>query len=321
MEVETSFTQVIKEEICDLPYEKEQALSILSAFIRLNGALVFNSDGSKLTLKTESSKTAKYIYSLIKESFQDVEVSFTFRKMMRFNKSTQYLINVVNNIEEILKILEIDFLESKIPYSLTNKENKIKGYFAGLFLGSGSCSNPKSSNYHLEVYTNNEDFSLAILKLINKIKDVEFGFKIIKRRNDYVVYLKKSDQISDFLAYIGAYNACLLFEDVRVNRDFSNVSNRLINMDAHNYKKTIDNSKLQIEQIRKIDRMLGIKNISNTKLRELCYLRLKNPEATYNDLATLLSDKLEVSVSKSNINHLFIKVREMAKGGNDEDTK
>ena len=102
------------------------------------------------------------------------------------------------------------------------------------------------------------------------------------------------------------------FENVRVDRDFSNVTNRLLNCDTYNYKKTIQNSSLQIDYIKFIDKKLGIKNISNPKIKNLCLLRLQYPEATYSDLAKYLSEEMEVSISKSNINHLFRAIKELA---------
>ena len=312
MEIKQSFTRKIKEEICDLDFDEQTSKSILSSFIRINGTISFSSNGEKLILKTENSKVAKFIYSNIKKNYIDADASFSFRKIMKFNKNIQYLVNITSFVDEILKDLHIDFLEDKIPFDMTNKDEKVKGYLTGAFLATGSCNDPHSSNYHLELATRDEGFSYALIKLIHKIKDIDFNFKVIQRRNNFVVYLKKSDQIADFLSYIDANNSCLDFESIRVNRDFANVSNRLINMDTYNMKKTIEKGIEQCKQIEEIDRWLGINNITNQKLRELCYLRLENKEANYNDLAEMLSEKIGSKVSKSNINHLFIKIREMA---------
>lgn len=313
METPISFTQKIKEELCDLPFDEIKDKSLLSAFVRVNGNVVLGKGVLKLVLKTENSKVAKYIYGLIKRMYPETEVNFTFRKVMKFHKNTEYLINI-DSVDNLLKDLSIDFLDTKIPYDLTDKDQKIRGYLAGLFLCNGSCVDPKSSNYHLEIYTNNEEFSYAILKLIRKIKDVAFDFKVIQRRANYVVYLKKSDQISDFLAYIDANNSCLDFENIRINRDFANVSNRLLNMDTYNYHKTVAKAEEQVKDIQLIEKWLGIKNIGNEKIRELCFLRISNKDATYSELANLLTKKIGKTVSKSNVNHLFIKIKEMAKG-------
>ena len=319
MSTEISFTQRIKEELIELPYNETKSKSILSAFIRSSGSLNISNGDTKLLLKTENNKVAKYIYSLIKKEFPEANISFSYRIMMQFKKTTQYIININSDVDEILNVLEINYLDSKIPYNLTDKDIKIKGYLEGLFLNNGTCSNPVSSNYHLEMYTNDEFFSEAILKLIRKIKDLEFNFKIIQRRNNYVVYLKRSDQISNFLAYLEANNSCLEFESIRIDRDNANSLNRLMNMDSYNFKKTITISEQQIKDIMQIDKSLGIKNIGNEKLRELCYLRLDNKEATFSELAELLSEKINKPVSKSNVNHLFIKIKDMAKGFRHED--
>ena len=319
MSTEISFTQRIKEELIELPYNETKSKSILSAFIRSSGSLNISNGDTKLLLKTENNKVAKYIYSLIKKEFPEANISFSYRIMMQFKKTTQYIININSDVDDILNALEINYLDSKIPYNLTDKDIKIKGYLEGLFLNNGTCSNPVSSNYHLEMYTNDEFFSEAILKLIRKIKDLEFSFKIIQRRNNYVVYLKRSDQISNFLAYLEASNSCLEFESIRIDRDNANSLNRLMNMDSYNFKKTITISEQQIKDIMQIDKSLGIKNIGNEKLRELCYLRLDNKEATFSELAELLSEKINKPVSKSNVNHLFIKIKDMAKGFRHED--
>ena len=60
-----------------------------------------------------------------------------------------------------------------------------------------------------------------------------------------------------------------------------------------------------------IEKKIGINHISNEKLRVLCKIRKENIEANYNELALMLSEELHTSVSKSNINHLFIKLKKL----------
>lgn len=307
-----SFTKLIKEELTNNIYKDSEIKSILAAFIKVNGTISFSNDGEKLTLKTENANIAKFIYGLLKDRYPRAIVSFSFVRVMKLYKSTSYLINVVSGIEEIIKGLPVDLLNSKIPYELHNKEEKIRGYLIGSFLASGSCNDPHTSNYHLEFSFNDEEYALSVLKLTNKIKSTAFNFKTIKRRNKYIVYLKRSDQISDFLAFLNANNSCIEFENIRMDRDFSNTTNRLMNCDSYNFKKTLDIANKQIEYIKLIDEKLGIDNIQNIKLKCLCKLRIENPEANYNELASLLSEELEESISKSNVNHLMIKIKKMA---------
>ena len=314
MEEIISFTNEIKNEItANINLDTEMKRSLLAAFIRVNGTIKFKNKNEYLILRTENAKVAKFIYSLIKDLYEDVVVSFSFRKTMKFYKATEYLVNIINGGTTIFSSLDINLLESKIYQELINKEDKIRGFLMGLFLACGSCNSPKTSNYHFEFYVSDENLAKNILKIINKIKSSQFDFKLTKRRNNFVIYLKKSDQISNFLAFLDASTCCIKFEDVRVSRDYSNINNRLIICDQYNYKKSIDKANVQIEQIKLIDKHLGIDNIINEKVQLLCKLRLKDPEASYADLSSMMSEELNVPVSKSNIGHLFRKIENMAK--------
>jgi len=62
--------------------------------------------------------------------------------------------------------------------------------------------------------------------------------KIIERRNQFVVYLKMSEQISDFLRCIGAFEGVMRFEDERITRDFKNSLTRLDNCEVANEMKS-----------------------------------------------------------------------------------
>ena len=104
---------------------------------------------------------------------------------------------------------------------------------------------------------------------------------------------------------IGAVSGCLEFEDVRANRDFVNSANRLTNIDTANFKKTYETGLRQLKEIKHIDEKLGIDNISNQKQRKLCELRLRNKQASLQELADLMSEELGTTITKSNINHLF----------------
>ena len=314
MEEIISFTNEIKNEITtNINLDTEMKRSLLAAFIRVNGTIKFKNKNEYLILRTENAKVAKFIYSLIKDLYEDVVVSFSFRKTMKFYKATEYLVNIINGGTTIFSSLDINLLESKINQELINKEDKIRGFLMGLFLACGSCNSPKTSNYHFEFYVSDENLAKNILKIISKIKSSQFDFKLTKRRNNFVIYLKKSDQISNFLAFLDASTCCIKFEDVRVSRDYSNINNRLIICDQYNYKKSIDKANVQIEQIKLIDKHLGIDNIINEKVQLLCKLRLKDPEASYADLSSMMSEELNIPVSKSNIGHLFRKIENMAK--------
>ncbi len=310
-ESKVSFTQIVKEEICSSSFETEHLRSILASFIKINGSVVFSNKKSSLVIKTENAKVAKFIYSCIQNVY-GLNARFSFSKMMNFKKRTTYSVILDNETDYILGDLEINFLEGKIAKNIISNDNMIAGYLCGAFLASGSVNSPKNSNYHLEISLNDENYAKWFTKLFTKYKSGQFNAKIVKRRNEYVTYLKRSDQISDFLILIGATNAALEFEETRIERDFSNIGNRLANLDAANYSKTSLAASRQIEEIKIIDKFLGIENISNKKQRILMKLRLENEDASLQELANLLSEEIGDNVSRSNVAHIFRSIHNRA---------
>ena len=308
-----SFTQEVKEEISSTSFPAEHLRAILAAFIRITGSLNFSNKETSLVLRTDNAKTAKFIYSAIEEVYGIVP-HFSYSKMMNFKKKTSYNIIINNEVDYLLGDLEIDFLEGKISKRIVNHDDMIAGYLTGGFLASGSVNSPETSNYHLEIALNDPSYAKWFARLFQKYHSGQFDAKIVQRRNQSVVYLKRSDQISDFLILMGATEATLKFEEVRLEREFSNIGNRFKNLDTANYVKTSNAALNQIEDIKLIDKIMGIDKIDNVKERELMKLRLENDDASLQELANLLTERLNYDkpISRSNIAHLFKKIHATA---------
>ncbi|NLB49217.1 MAG: DNA-binding protein WhiA [Erysipelotrichia bacterium] len=305
-----SFSQKIKEELCANEYlSKDRLKALLSAYLRINGHLVLNNKKTLLVFETQNGKIAKFIYQTIGE-FYRAPVFFTYEKKTRFSKNLIYKTTIEEMGEEILEDLDISFLEEKISKTIVNNDDTISGYLAGAFLASGSINSPRSSNYHLEISLNSENHAKWLAKLFLRYKNTNIEPKIIKRRENYIVYLKKSDKIADFLVMIGAVNSCMEFENIRVDRDYLNITNRLSNLDTANMLKTVKTAEKQIKWIELIDQKIGIDHLSESKIRLLCRLRLENDSASLDELAYLMSEALSKTVSKSNVAHLFRKIEE-----------
>ena len=304
MEHKETFASLIKEELVsdvDLSLERLQAL--LSAYIRINAVISYSHKKTNIILKTENAKIAKFIYSSIKKIQEGVDIKLDFvRKNNR--KKTFYHV-IINDAEQLLDTLSVSFLEGKIPKDVVYNDETISGYLAGAFLASGSINSPTTSNYHLEITTVSENYAHWLAKLFPKYKKIEMSPKITERRERYVIYFKKSDQISNFLIMIGATNCCMEFENQRAYRDFTNNTNRLANLDYANMNKTTEVALRQIEEIKYIDDVLGIHNFHNPKKELLCYFRLDNESLSMSELADKLSEELGIRITKSNVNHLF----------------
>ena len=310
MRSKSSFTSQVKEELVSNTYPSNDRLrALLSAYIRINGSLVFRHKRTLLQLNMENAKVGKFIYQNINDIYK-TKAELIVKERKNFNKTKSYMIEIDDDSETIMDDLEISFLEGKISKNIVKNDDTISGYLAGAFLAAGSVNSPVTSNYHLEIALNSENYAKWLAKLFAKYKNSNIEPKITTRRDQYVLYFKKSDQISNFLIMIGAVSSCLEFEDVRADRDLNNSYNRLTNMDTANMKRTIETGKRQAEEIRLIDQYLGIDNLGNIKERELCHLRLENEAASLQELADMMSERFKKTITKSNINHLFRSIHE-----------
>lgn len=308
-----TFTKEINEEIVSNQYRQERIRTILSGFIKVNSTYQIQNKNKYLIMETMNAKVAKFLYQNIIDIFH-FNPKLSYLKSSRLSKKTIYRIIIENHVDEFLKDLDISLFKGKIGKTLTYNDDVIGGYIAGAFLAGGSCVSPLSSNYHLEIALDFENHAKWLLKLINNKTSSGFNAKLTSRRGKAVVYLKRSDQIADFLILIGASNSCLRFENIRLDRDFKNVNNRLENCDSANLAKAISAGEEQIKIINKIKAKYGgFSEFNNPKLALLADLRLKHTDATMLELADLMSKELKSEVSKSNINHLFNKMKELVK--------
>ena len=306
-----SFTKEVKEELCGNEYTSQDRLrALLAAYIRINGSLLFRDKKSFLTLSSENAKIARFIYETINRIY-NADAHLSFKNKNNLEKNTVYTIEIQEASEAIIEDLDISFLEGKISKNIVRNDDTISGYLAGAFLASGSVNSPKTSNYHLEIALNSENYAKWLSKLFSKYHNSDIEPKIAKRREQFVIYFKKSDQISNFLIMIGAVSCCMEFENVRANRDLINSANRMFNMDAANMRRTYDTASRQIKEIKLIDEKLGIENITNNKVRLLCSLRLENEAASLQELSDIMSERMDTNITKSNINHLFRRIHEM----------
>jgi DNA-binding protein WhiA len=229
---------------------------------------------------------------------------------MKLKKNNQYLVRLNRDVQKILENLNIwdpaKGLVTRIPQRIMKSSEGAMSYLRGAFLAGGSVNNPETSRYHLEIYSTYEDHNEDLAKLMNEY--FYLNAKMTKRRRGYIVYLKEAAKIGDFLHVVGALNAMLNFEDLRIMRDMRNSVNRLVNCDTANMKKTASASAKQVEDIQLIQKEKGIDSLPE-KLQILARFRLAHPELTLKEVADQIPDG---PISKSGVNHRFKKLHELA---------
>jgi len=200
--------------------------------------------------------------------------------------------------EEILNLKMWD-QKSTMP-----QEEQIKRvHIRELFLKSGFVNSPQK-DYHLEIIFAEEEKAFEVEKLL---LEFDIHVKTIKKGKGYMIYIKDGEEISNFLALIGAMSSVLKFEEVRVERELKNNINRAVNCETANLNKTIDAAIKQIEAIKKIKKNKKFENMPEN-LKEIANLRESNPHASLIELGQML----EKPIGKSGVNHRLKKILEIA---------
>ncbi|MDP4162264.1 MAG: DNA-binding protein WhiA [Bacillota bacterium] len=303
-----SFASETKKELTNLELKPCCSKSELSALIRMNGSLSFSNRKLIVDIQTENAAIARRIYTLIKKNFE-VRVELLVRKKMRLKKNNVYIVRLTEGARKILedlKILGEGFtIVHDISKELVKKKCCKRSYLRGAFLAGGSVNNPETSSYHLEVFSLYKEHNDSLCQLMNTF---ELNSKTLERKKGFITYLKEAEKITEFLNIVGAHNALLRFEDVRIVRDMRNSVNRLVNCETANLNKTVGAALRQVENIRFIDETVGLRILPD-KLREIAELRVNYQDVTLKELGEMISGG---TISKSGINHRLRKIDEIA---------
>lgn len=303
-----SFASETKKELTQVEAEDYCLKAEVSALIRMNGSLSFANKQLSLDVQTENAAIARRLYTIMKKLYP-YTVELLVRKKMRLKKNNVYICRVRDGARELLTDLEIisnDFqFNHSISPNLIQRNSQKRAYLRGAFLAGGSVNNPETSSYHLEIYSLYKEHGEALMDVMNEF---HLNAKTIERKKGFVTYLKEAEKISDFLNIVGAHQAMLKFEDVRIVRDMRNSVNRIVNCETANLNKTIGAALRQVDNIRFIENTIGLDQLPE-KLREIARLRVEYQDVTLKELGEMVSTGV---VSKSGVNHRLRKIDEIA---------
>ena len=302
-----SYTTNIKEEISKITSTRSEIIAELSGFIRNNGYINNNS----FHLTTENEVIADRLINFLTDLYE-INVKKEIKNNLNFSKNDLYLLSINEKQEFILKDLgyydeDKKYLETPPEYIIGASE-EIRAYLRGVFLCTGSINDPKKSRYHMELLINEPKEAVFVQKLLNLFN---LNIKILTRDKGYMLYIKEAEKISDYIKILGANNAVLYFENIRIYRDKKNQANRLNNCEQANMDKVVQTANIQLKYIKIIEENLG-ESLLDEKTKEALDYRKKYPEASLKELSEIISMETNKPITKSGLNHRFRKIKDLA---------
>lgn len=317
-----SFAVETKREVLKSEIENDCcAIAFLSAIIKCSGKLSISAGHQ---IKVEIYTELKELYDKIKvliEQYYGRECEMTLMEDTNISKSHRYRItlpyDITNQLLKDLGLMNVDgdgllAIENGIAPFVIMDECCKRSYIKGAFVACATSNiiiknydNGKSnSGYHLEFVFSFEKIAEDFVKLL---ENFDIPAKITIRKNTPIVYIKEYQLICDVLALVGANKGVMALQNEAAIRELRNNVNRQTNCLNANLNKTVNASVRQLKAIKIIQENVGLESL-NEGLMELALLRLANPEASLEELKNLSTQKL----TKSGINHRFIKILEMA---------
>lgn len=265
-------TKVKKEVLLIKPQTKNEIISELYGIFLSKGAII--KEG--VNFKTEIS----YLARRIVENLKKIEI-FDFK---------------FNYIKKNMIIYEIKIQNFKIAQS--NLDNT--WVFKGIFLAGGYIKDP-IKGYSMDFFIESKDSAKYLFNLLN-----EWGKKAFysEKKDTNLIYVRNCEDILDLLIDLSAQKSFFYYQNSSINKEINLKINRNMNYEIANEAKKLSTSMKQIELIRKIDKTIGLNNI-NENLREVAILRIKNEDASLQELANKLN------ISKSGLRNRFRRLKEI----------
>jgi len=305
------FSYRVKNEIARIiPKNISSQKDELVAFLTLKGNLFRENKSLSITVNLDSSATTRKCYTLLKNIFDFVPVV----KQIRISPVKKRYVVEINsdvNCRKILKELNLKSEHTskeigKIMYDKKKIMNHLfsrEAFLRGAFLVDGYINDPEKM-YHMEISL---DLKKEAKLILDFIKDYDLNFRMSYWKKKWVIYLKKGDSIFEFLRLLGVQDALLYFQDIRARKDILNKVNRAVNCETANLDKTVLSAAIQLQNIDKIEKKIGFKNI-HSKLVSIAKLRRRLPYASLQEL----SEETELEITKSGIYHRLKKINQIA---------
>ena len=297
-----SFSAAAKAEVCrELPQKRCCARAECFGILLYSNSFQY----SGIKIITESREFACILPKLFKKAF-DLEFD-SYPSMACPGK----LVFQIWDGEKIGRIMDTFGFDSRQTLALhvnlpVVEEDCCKvSFLRGSFLAGVSVTDP-GKGYHMELTTTHHSVARETDALMRE--SMGFAPKIAARNGGQVLYIKQSEQISDFLTYLGAPVAAMGIMEARLEKELNNKVNRRCNCDDANITKVVEAAQEQLAAIRVL-REAGLLDQLPGKLKQAADARENNPSASLSELAAMM----EPPITKPAMNNRMKKLVLLAK--------
>jgi len=298
-----SFSSAAKAEICrNMPVKHCCALAECFGILLFCNS--FGADGIKII--TESREFAYILPKLFKKAF---DLPFDSYPSLASPGKLVFQIWDEEKIASIMDAFGFDLeqtLSLHVNYPIVEEDCCKASFLRGAFLAGGSVTDP-GKGYHMEVTTTHISVARETDLLIRLL--MGFAPKTAGRSGGQVLYLKQSEQISDFLTCLGAPVASMGIMEARLEKELNNKVNRRCNCDDANTSKVVEAAQEQLTAIRTL-KEAGLIEKLPAKLKQAADAREENPSASLSELAAMMDPPITKPAMNNRMKKLVLLAKE-----------
>ena len=295
-----SFASEVKKELLNISSLDECCKkAVLYGLLQGNSEIMITSSGLKIVVKSTILNVLKIMIPLLKELY-NVNIGMSYKDEISLRKRRFYYLEIIDHADDIISDFKL------MPFTHLSRSDAIienacckSSFLRGLFIAKGSINDPRKNCYHFEISSSKDNLIRFAARLF---KSKGINVSIMERRNQSVLYVKRSEDISSCLAIIGASSGVFYFEDQRIVRDVNNMANRMTNCDIANEircAKSCDEQLSAIEYIRSVGQFERMPVI----LQTIALLREEYPDSSLEELSYYSENIFGKRLSKSGISH------------------
>ena len=297
-----SFSASAKAEICrNIPAKTCCALAECFGILLFCNS--FHRDSIRII--TESREFGQILPKLFKKAFMmdfDIQPAPDAAGKLNFQITDP---DKIGDIMEWYGFDPADTLSMHINLAVIEEECCKAAFLRGAFLAGGSVTDP-SKGYHMELNTTHQSVAREGYSLIQEA--LGFAPKSAPRGGGQVLYFKQSDQICDYLTYLGAPVAAMGIMEAKLEKELNNNVNRRCNCDDANISKVIEAAQEQLNAIRVLRERVLFEELPE-KLKQAAVAREKHPEASLTELSAMMNPP----ITKPAMNHRLKKLVQLAR--------
>lgn len=287
-----AMTTAVKEELVHVrPVGTSAVLAEMSAMFRVAGGISIHERHLDLEAGLSHRASAERLWDCMRRVFNVepalIEVSGEMRNGQRF------VVTVSDDAERIARKLGLLDMHGRQVLGLSHRimsgtKADAAAAWRGAFLARGSLMEP-GRNAALEVVCPRMEAAYALGGLARRL---DIPYRVRESRGSARVDIRGGEAISDMLARMGAHDAVLQWEELRVEREVKGSANRLANFDDANIRRSAAAAVTTVIRVERAFEILGTSVPDN--LRAAGNVRLAYPS----DSLAVLGEHLDPPASK-----------------------